>query len=88
MTRRGFLVKPDPALTEICARPECGQPEGVHLICGVTVGRYDCPGFALPAPMCPDCGREFSAPWLLAAHRLIRPAACLRVKAARVKANA
>ena len=77
--RRGFLVKPDPALTERCARPQCGQPEGVHLICGVTAGDYDCPGFALPAPTCPDCRREFGSPWQLVAHRLIRPAACLHI---------
>lgn len=82
MTRRGWLVKPVPALTEPCARPDCGHIEGVHLICGcldclATRRDGQCHVFALPAPECPHCKQIFDAVWQFDAHMRFRTPACL-----------
>lgn len=82
MTRRAWLVKPDPTLTEPCARPDCGHPEGQHLICGCQDClrlRPDgcCPVFALPTPECPHCKQLFDAVWKFDAHIRFRTPACL-----------
>ena len=70
--RRGFLAVPDPSLEEPCARPGCGDIEGVHLICGCHAWHHGrpcyCPGFVLPAPQCPHCRREFYTVWEFDLH--------------------
>ena len=69
---RGRLVAPDPTLVEPCARPDCGHPEGDHLLCGCqcwTKGDpCGCPGFALDAPQCPHCRRYFDTVWKFDVH--------------------
>lgn len=72
MSRRGYLVKPDPALAEPCARPGCGHTEGRHLLCGCRSFRdakpCECPGFAIEAPQCPHCRRYFDTVWQFDLH--------------------
>lgn len=72
MTRRGYLAAPNPALTEPCAQPGCGDAEGVHLLCGCASTHHGrpcaCPGFAIEAPQCPHCGRYFDAVWKFDLH--------------------
>ena len=90
--RRGFLVKPDPTKTDVCARPGCGDPEGSHLICGCDTFHAGkacvCPGFALPAPVCPDCGHVFDSVWMFKAHRRFPPKECQRAAARRERDEA
>lgn len=79
--RRGYLVRPDAALTEPCARPGCAHTEGQHLLCGCQGTRSgepcNCRGFALPAPECPHCRRVFDHVWKFDAHMRFRTAECV-----------
>lgn len=83
---RGRLAVPDPTRTDTCVRPGCEHPEGVHLLCGCDTGGCGCPDFAIAAPTCPHCGREFRTTFAFKIHQLVRTELCRAAERAKVEA--